>query len=116
VSGNVFAYAAGTTTITATTTDGGHKATCLVTVTTSPATANETPEAPPAGMYYDGQALHFDGLDGYDCLIVNAAGQAIATFRIGTDRYSRHLPLPNGVYILSAQKGKERKIFKWVVR
>ncbi|MDR1161869.1 MAG: Ig-like domain-containing protein, partial [Tannerellaceae bacterium] len=115
VSGNVFAYAAGTATITATTADGGHKATCLVTVTTS-ATSIETPEATPPTMYYAAGALHLEGLEGYDCLIVNTAGQAIAAFRIQTETYSRHLPLPNGVYILSAQKGQERKIFKWVVR
>jgi uncharacterized protein YjdB len=116
VNGHVFAYAVGTTTITATTVDGNHKATCLVTVTTPSTTANETSEASPAKMYYADDALHLAGLEGYDCLIVNAAGQTIATFRITAEAYSRYLPLPNGVYILSVQKGKERKIFKWVVR
>ncbi|MDR1623850.1 MAG: Ig-like domain-containing protein [Tannerellaceae bacterium] len=116
VSGNVFACAPGTAVITAASAEGRHKATCLITVATPTATDRQTPGAQPAKMYYDGRALHLEGLDGYDCVVANAAGQAIAAFRITTETYSRHLPLPGGVYILAAQQGRERKIFKWMVR
>jgi len=113
VSGNIFAYTPGQTTITVTTVDGNHTATCLVTVTEPGATADEQIETTQPTLYYKDQTLWVSGLEGYDCAVIHINGQIVSTFRIQSSAYSHSLPLPSGIYILSAQKQTERKTFKW---
>ena len=110
VSGKVVAFSAGTATITVTTTDGGHKATCDVTVALP---SDNMPVArPKAHVSHDGNTLRLRGLEGFDCRLVTPGGQTLATFRCASPDETRRHPLPPGIYILAAQKQGERKTFK----
>jgi uncharacterized protein YjdB len=111
VNGLVFAKANGKTTITVSTNDGDFKASCVLTVDN--ATGLESVEANRPKAHYANQTLYLSGLAGYDCTVINIQGQTAATFKVRLPEESRSLPLPAGVYILSAQNQKERIIFKW---
>jgi uncharacterized protein YjdB len=111
VNGLVFAKANGQTTITVSTNDGGFKDSCALTVDN--ATGRESVQANRPQAHYASQTLYLSGLAGYDCTVVNLQGQVMAAFRVRLPEESRRLPLPAGVYILSAQNRKERIILKW---
>ncbi|MCD7978826.1 MAG: T9SS type A sorting domain-containing protein [Tannerellaceae bacterium] len=70
-------------------------------------------ETDPSLVSYKDNTLYLSGLEGYDCTVVNMNGQAVASFRVNSPESTRLLPLPSGVYILSAQNQTERKTYKW---
>jgi uncharacterized protein YjdB len=104
----------GTATVTVATDDGGYRATCVVQVTT--ATANDDLPGRRSQVYYAGGVLHLVRLEGYDCTLVAAGGQRLATFRPASPDEQRPCHLAPGFYLLTAQKQGERKVFKIVTR
>ena len=102
VSGTVVAFAVGTATVTATTTDGGFTDFCTVTVT---ALGNEPVERAEAQVYGKGNTLHVLGLEGFDCRIVSVSGRTIAAFRCVSPDETFRCPLSHGgIYILRARR------------
>jgi hypothetical protein len=114
VNGLVIAESLGTATITATTIDGAYRASCTVTVRSNTSGAGSVTSDEPKVYYANGQ-LHLFQLEGYDCELVSVAGQGLQRFRISSQVDSRPLRLPSGMYILTAQKGNSRKIFKFMM-
>ncbi|MDR1645462.1 MAG: Ig-like domain-containing protein [Tannerellaceae bacterium] len=114
VSGLVFAVAQGTATITATTTEGGYRASCLVTVSDSTPDAAFSPPLSPHVGYASG-SLRLIALDGYNCTLYNLAGRVLQTFRPTSPDEYRPITLPSGVYILAARKQGVQETFKIVL-
>jgi uncharacterized protein YjdB len=113
VNGAVVAFAAGTADVTATTADGGFKATCRVTVSNQsgnmPATAFHE-----AYAFHSGNTLRLHGLEGWRCYVVTASGHTVAAFTCATPDETVYCRLARGLYFLAAQKNGERMTFKIV--
>jgi hypothetical protein len=88
--------------------------TAFATKSSSP-TGSEKATAEPAQAWYADGTLHFTNLDGYDCTLLNFSGQGLQKFRISSPVDSRSLRLPAGMYILTAQRGNDRKTFKFII-
>ena len=85
VNGSVFAFAAGTAVITATTVDGGFTGSCDLTVSAT-----------------TGGILHLRNPDGYTCTVFSVTGQALRTFHTALAYEQWVCDLPAGVYVLVA--------------
>jgi uncharacterized protein YjdB len=70
----------------------------------------------PAMVSYARGTLYVQNLEGYRCQVISISGQAVKAFTISAPDESHTLALPQGVYILSAEKNDSRKIFKLIVR
>jgi uncharacterized protein YjdB len=114
VNGTVIAFATGTATITATTVDGDHKASCVVTVVTNSTGIDEL-SSKDAKAWYAADGLHLVNLEGYTCTAVSLSGQTVRTFKVTSPDYRQPLNLPSGIYILTAQKPDNRKTFKFII-
>jgi hypothetical protein len=113
VNGAVIAFAPGTTTITVTTADGGYTATCIVTVTYP--SEIEHIDGKEAQVWYASGELHLRNLEGYACSVVSISGQTINMFKVAMPDERRMLYLPQGIYILTAQKPNHRKTIKFII-
>ncbi|MDR2384910.1 MAG: Ig-like domain-containing protein [Tannerella sp.] len=110
VNGRVIAFAAGTTVINAITVDGGHSASCHITVSNkSPVEHTSQPEA---RAFFTGNTLRLLGLEAHHCVVVTPNGHTCASFRIAAQDETLPWRFAPGFYILVAQKHGERKVFK----
>jgi uncharacterized protein YjdB len=66
-------------------------------------------------VWYANGMLRMENLDGYTCTVMSMSGQHTHLFRVVLPDESRRIQLYRGVYILSAQKDGERKVFKFIV-
>ncbi|MDR3140682.1 MAG: Ig-like domain-containing protein [Tannerellaceae bacterium] len=115
VNGTLIAFEPGTTTITVQTVDGGHTATCILTVSND-ATGSEAAAVMDAQAVYTAGWLRLRNLEGSDCALVSISGQILQTFRTNSPDDRRPAHLPPGIYILRAQKQGAGQSFKIVVR
>jgi uncharacterized protein YjdB len=69
-----------------------------------------------AVVSYTNGTLYVQNLEGYRCQVIAINGQSVKVFTVNNPDESRMLALPQGVYILSAEKNGNRKIFKLIVR
>jgi uncharacterized protein YjdB len=106
--GKVTAGADGTAVIQAITNDGYHIASCTVTVTSK--TGIDATNGNEAQVRYAFGELHLCNLEGYACSVVSISGQTINMFKVAAPDERRMLHLPQGIYILTAQKPDHRKI------
>jgi uncharacterized protein YjdB len=65
---------------------------------------------------YTNGTLYVQNLEGYRCQVISISGQAVKAFTVNSPDESHTLALPQGVYILSAEKNGNRKIFKLIAR
>ena len=114
VSGTLIAFEPGTTVVTVRTVDGGYTATCELTV--ARATASEAAAATDAQALYAAGWLRLRNLEGSYCALVSLSGQVVQTFRVESPDDRRPAPLPEGIYILRAQKQGSGQSFKFFVR
>jgi uncharacterized protein YjdB len=70
---------------------------------------------PPTVTYING-TLYVQNLEGYRCRLIAISGQTVKSFTVNTPDASYALALPQGAYILSAEKPGSRKIFKLITR
>jgi uncharacterized protein YjdB len=70
----------------------------------------------PVVVSYTNGTLYIQNLEGYRCQVISINGQAVKAFTVNSPDESRTLALPQGVYILSAEKNGNRKIFKLIIR
>ena len=114
VNGTLIAFEPGETVVSVRTVDGGHTATCTLTVshpTGSEAAASTQAQA----LYADGR-LRLRNLEGAACALVSLSGQVLQTFRVESPDDRRPVHLPPGIYILRAQKQGAVQSFKFLVR
>ncbi|MDR1623852.1 MAG: DUF5074 domain-containing protein [Tannerellaceae bacterium] len=82
--------------------------------------ANATSAGPsasaPATVSYANGTLCAQNLEGYRCRLIAISGQTVKSFTVNTPNEFHSLALPQGVYILDAEKNGERKIFKLITR
>ncbi|MDR1258815.1 MAG: Ig-like domain-containing protein [Tannerellaceae bacterium] len=117
--GRVYAFAPGVCTITVTTTDGGHTATCTVHVTNEPDDGTAT--RPPADSaapfaYFAGGNLHLLNLEGCRCTLISLAGQSLYSIRPASPHEVRPVALHPGVYLLIAGRDGSQTTFKLFFR
>jgi uncharacterized protein YjdB len=112
VSGRVIAFAEGEATITVTTGDGLHTATCRVSV--SLPTSAEAPTEARAQAVYASGSLRLLQLEGYDCTLLTPYGHVIDRFTPTSPDYVRTLDLPAGVYIITARNNARHITLKLV--
>jgi uncharacterized protein YjdB len=110
--GLVSALTEGTAVIQAISNDGYYIASCTVTVA-SPTGIEQTADGN-ARVYYTAGMLYLLHMEGYACTVVTITGQQAAAFRVDSPDDVRQLPLPKGIYILTAQKEGQRITFKLI--
>jgi uncharacterized protein YjdB len=93
----------------------------ISTLTTSFKTKNIATSVDPAAIAtvvvsYTNGTLYIQNLEGYRCQVISISGQAVKAFTVNSPDESHTLALPQGVYILSAEKNGSRKIFKLIAR
>jgi uncharacterized protein YjdB len=114
--GRVFAFSPGTCTITVTTTDGGHTASCAVYVTDNPDATQSPADAAASRAYFSGGSLHLLNLEGYQCILVSFTGQSLTDIRPASPHEIRPLAIQPGVYLLMARNDGRQMTFKLFFR
>jgi hypothetical protein len=101
----------------ATAIDGGAAyATRSVTISAAPPAALTPVATERPAVEYNAGTLTLAQLTGFRASLYAVTGQAIETFRPTSAAAIYRLPLRTGIYILSAEKGSERFITKFVVK
>jgi hypothetical protein len=110
VNGLLIAFAPGAARITAKTADGGFTAACTLTVVDR--TGMSLPGLARPYAFYAAGTLHLRNLEGYACTVISVTGQSLLTFRPASSDERRPWILPQGVYILAAQKQQQQMVIK----
>lgn len=84
-----------------------------ISFTTQQETGLAVTAAPDAAVWYAAGVLRLRNLEGYHYRIASVGGQVLIASKAVSDEETRFVSLPPGVYILTAQKGSERLIFKF---
>ncbi|MDR0749551.1 MAG: Ig-like domain-containing protein [Tannerellaceae bacterium] len=116
VSGVLIAFAPGTTLITVRTNDGGHTATCTLTVSPAAVSSEAAAAVQAAQALYAPGWLCLYNLEGAACTLASISGQILQTFRAASPACRLPAHLPPGIYILRAQKQGVAQSFKIIVR
>lgn len=86
------------------------------TSTVSNPVSNESVEPNSASVNYYDNSIHFKGMNGYTCYIINLGGVIQNVIDVREDNYTHHTHIQSGVYIINAVKGSSKLTKKFIVK